>query len=114
MIGGLISRSSLKCFKCPQLFFIVCIQGLNCLIWMIEAFTISIQVYPILIVGMFIVGIVGGLCYVNTFHGLMIDKDILLHEKELAVNILCFFDDFGVIIATIVSVILDNTLLRID
>ena len=60
------------------------------------------------------VGLMGGASYVNVMF-LTISIDILtFDQKELAVNICTFCNDSGVLLAALLSLLFDNTFLKLS
>ncbi len=61
-----------------------------------------------MIVILFLVGIIGGACYVNVMYCIISHKKLAFYEKELALNICTILDDFGVICASVTALIMSN------
>ena len=55
------------------------------------------------------VGIMGGGSYVNVLHGILELKTLKKSEKEMALSLSLLFNDTGIILATVLSLILANS-----
>ena len=51
----------------------------------------------------------GGTLYVNVLYSIVTSKTLDYNDKELAMITCAIFDDFGILSASILSLILDNT-----
>ena len=60
------------------------------------------------------VGIMGGASYVNVLHGILELKTLKKSEKEMALSLSLLFNDTGILLATILSLILANTLMFVE
>ena len=58
---------------------------------------------------MLVVGLAGGCSYVNTYHMILDSDELEWHKKELASNCCTFSNDFGTLIAELLSILLSNT-----
>lgn len=54
------------------------------------------------------VGLMGGGSYVNVIHGLLEKEDLALEEKESAISLSLMFNDIGILLASMLSILLDN------
>ena len=54
------------------------------------------------------VGLNGGGAYVNILHMMLQKEDLASNEKEVAVNLTLMFNDCGILLASIASLLLDN------
>jgi hypothetical protein len=59
------------------------------------------------------VGLMGGGSYVNVMHRILNHETLLKEEKESALALSLVFNDTGVLIASIFTLIMDNTLFHI-
>lgn len=59
---------------------------------------------------MILVGLMGGLTYVNSAFSILESTSLNINEKELALTVAIAFEDVGVLLASLVSLLLDNTL----
>ena len=53
-----------------------------------------------------------GLAYVNIMYQLLNDEAVKKSQKELAMNIIAFFNDFSVIFASLIALALNHTILK--
>jgi len=60
------------------------------------------------------VGLMGGASYVNVLHAMLDLNTLDKTEKESAMSLSLFFNDFGILLATTLSLILGNTLFTRD
>ena len=65
-----------------------------------------------MIVYSLVVGLFGGASYVNCYNLILNDQGIEGEEKELCVNCSTFTNDFGVLAAALISLLLDNTFME--
>ncbi len=56
------------------------------------------------------VGMMGGASYVNVLHGILELKTLNKQERESAMSLSLFFNDFGILSASAFSLILANTI----
>lgn len=110
-IGVLISRSSLPYIKISKTEILTFLQFINFCVFFIEAKLLFLSIY-IQCAIMIFVGLLGGSSYVNTFFLLLESNTIKKSQKEMAVNITSIFDDTGVILASIFTMIAANTFLK--
>jgi hypothetical protein len=59
------------------------------------------------------VGLMGGASYVNGLHELLELQSLEKDEKESAMSLCMIFNDLGILTATILSILLSNTVLRV-
>jgi len=114
-IGVFISRSSLSFLKnitFVELFPIL--QFLNLCFWTFEYYYYLTNNYFLLFCHLIFIGLCAGGCYILSFYLLIGDETIEKEFKELCINIGTIFDDFGIFLASIIVLILDNTLLFIQ
>ena len=57
------------------------------------------------------VGLMGGGSYVNVLHGIRELSTLSQHERESAMSLALMFNDAGILVATILSLILGSTVL---
>ena len=60
------------------------------------------------------VGLMGGGSYVNVLHGILQLETLDKTEKEMAVSLSLLFNDTGILCASVLSIILSNTILKVD
>ena len=61
-----------------------------------------------------VVGLMGGGSYVNVLHGILQLETLDKTEKEMAVSLSLLFNDTGILFASILSIVLSNTILKVD
>jgi len=110
-IGVWLSRSSLKFFKIKHVWLLSAFQLVNFLLWLFQALYLFEPVYWVMFIHMVFVGLMGGGAYVNVMYQILHKEDLNIHEKELAVNICGFFNDMGILAASIFALIADQTFL---
>ncbi len=104
-IGVVISRSSLKLIQVKKVQIITLLQYINWCLWLLEAFNMIVTNYYILFVHMVFVGLMGGCQYVNVMFLILNSEDLNINQKELAINMTTFFDDIGITLSSILSII---------
>lgn len=113
-LGVFISRSSLKFVKIKKVWILTVLQAINFLLLFLNArFLIFDSVYVVspLVVW---VGLMGGGSYVNVLHGIRELETLDQTEKESAMSLCMLFNDSGILLASIFSVIMSNTILYVD
>ena len=108
-IGVFLSRSSLACFKVKRVWIITLLQLFNFVFFMANSFNYLCRNIYILFSVMICVGLMGGSSFVNVIYLLKNTKLLKRTEKELALNLLSCFDDAGILMASILSLILSLT-----
>jgi battenin len=106
-IGVLLSRSSIRYIRIKNLEIITILQGFNVVIWSYIALEQGIDM-KLMAVLMIWVGLLGGTVYANALYSIMTDENILLHEKEVCVNILNIFNFVGIFSGSLISMILEE------
>ena len=61
-----------------------------------------------------VVGLMGGGSYVNVLHGILQLETLDKTEKEMAVSLSLLFNDTGILFASILSIVLSNSILKVD
>ena len=61
---------------------------------------------------MVLVGLLGGASYVNVAYIILNSGIIPAHYKETAVNVSLIYNNVGIILASLFSLMLDNTMLK--
>ena len=56
------------------------------------------------------IGLMGGASYVNVMHRILEHETLLKEEKESALALSLVFNDTGILLASIFSLVMDNTL----
>ena len=60
------------------------------------------------------VGLMGGGSYVNVLHGIRELKTLKPNEQESAMSLSLLFNDTGILLAATFSIIVQNTILKVD
>jgi len=108
--GVLISRSSLDLIHIKRVGIITVLQLINFVFWFVNAQLFFLTNIYILSAWMIFIGLMGGASYVNVMYLILNSKRLKKNEKELAVMTTCIFCDMGVLVASILALILANTL----
>ena len=112
--GVFISRSSLKYVKIERVWILTLFQALNFVVLFANAlFLFCDNIY---IISPFIVwvGLMGGGSYVNVLHGIRELKTLKPNELESAMSLSLLFNDTGILFAATFSIIVQNTILKVD
>eukprot|EP00826_Nyctotherus_ovalis_P029773 TRINITY_DN2361_c0_g1_i6.p1 TRINITY_DN2361_c0_g1~~TRINITY_DN2361_c0_g1_i6.p1 ORF type:complete len:328 (-),score=83.83 TRINITY_DN2361_c0_g1_i6:79-1062(-) len=111
--GVLISRSSLKLIKIPEVWVFFVLQLSSYIFWLMEVILVyngivMVKNPYIMIILLFYVGLCGGGSYVNVMYCIISHDKLKFYEKELALNICTILNDTGVICASITALIMSN------
>ena len=110
-IGVCISRNSLHFIKIEKVWILTVLQLFNFMFLFWNTYTFSVQHLGILCPIFLFVGLMGGGSYVNVLHGLIHREDSLQQsEKEGAVSLSLIFNDSGILLASVASIIFDTSL----
>eukprot|EP01016_Furgasonia_blochmanni_P017808 TRINITY_DN2047_c0_g1_i19.p1 TRINITY_DN2047_c0_g1~~TRINITY_DN2047_c0_g1_i19.p1 ORF type:complete len:561 (-),score=83.75 TRINITY_DN2047_c0_g1_i19:239-1876(-) len=117
-IGVLISRSSLHYVKIKKVGVLTLLQLVNFFIWFFIAwqkvkYGTDYNVYPQFAL-MVWVGVMGGASYVNVMYLLLSHPKLRKEQKELSLNVTAFFNDIGILSASIWALVMSNSLLEIE
>jgi hypothetical protein len=108
--GVLISRGSLDCFKVKKLWILIITQIINFVLWFLNVYFWVVTHYAAAFAHIALVGMMGGTLYVNVLYSIVSSKSLDFNDKELAMIMCTIFDDLGILSASIVSLILNNTI----
>ena len=112
-LGVVLSRSSLFIFKYLKFVELLnIIQLINFIFWFLEACIGMVSNQYVCFVTLVFLGLCGGGVYVGCFYFVLNDTRIPPQYKELVLNIATLFNDFGVLLSSIICVIFDNTFLK--
>ena len=112
-LGVVISNSSLfiiKHIKKVEIF--TYLQAINCILWFLEALFGYISNQWICFIHLFFVGFCGGGENIILLNNMFNSKNISKQFQELCLNISEFFMDWGILLSSVFSIILDNTYLK--
>ena len=59
------------------------------------------------------VGLMGGGAYVNVNHGILMLETVSWEEKEMAFSLSLLFNDTGIFLASVFSLVMQNTILNV-
>uniref|UniRef100_A0A7S3KTF3 Battenin n=1 Tax=Euplotes crassus TaxID=5936 RepID=A0A7S3KTF3_EUPCR len=110
--GVLISRSSLSLIKIKRVEIVTFLQILNFIFFFLNAQLFFLKNYFVMFGWMIFVGLMGGTSYVNVMYQILNSDKLKKTEKELAVITTCIFDDMGILLASLFSLTLSNTLFK--
>ena len=112
-IGVVLSRSSLFLFKHLKFVELLnIIQLCNFTFWFLEALIGLISIDWICFITLIFLGLCGGGVYVGCFYFVLNEPNIPPVYKELCMNIATLFNDFGVLLSSLLCVIFDNTFMK--
>jgi hypothetical protein len=112
-LGVVISNSSLfiiKHIKKVEIF--TYLQAFNFVLWFFEALFGYISNHWICFIHLFFVGFCGGGENIILLNNMFHSKNISKQFQELCLNISEFFMDWGILLSSVFSIILDNTYLK--
>ena len=108
-LGVFFSRSSLQYCKIKRVWILSLLQGINFVVLLLNAQFVFVDSVFVLAPMFVWVGLMGGAAYVNVMHNILEDKELLKSEKECALALSLIFNDSGVLLASIFSLVMDNT-----
>jgi len=113
-IGVFTSRSSLKFVKIDRVEILSLLQLINFIVLGYNAYFFQVA-SPYILAPIFIwTGLMGGGSYVNCIHGLVSTDMLKKNEREGAISISLMMNDVGILGASILSLVLANTVFKID
>lgn len=109
-VGVFVSRSSLICFRIRRVEVLTLLQSVNFVIFATIAKAKWLQLeYQFVL--MFWIGLMGGCSYVNCFYLLIENKKLPISQKEVAVNLVTSLVEGNILLASILSVVVDSFIL---
>lgn len=90
------------------------LQFINFCLWFFESLTGFISNQWICYMHLFFVGLCGGGANIGFLYEMFNSKLISQRFKELCLNICEFFMDWGILISSIISIIFDNTFMKVN
>ena len=111
-IGVFMSRSSLQFFKIQRIYILSIFQCINFVFLFVNTQYLFVESLFILCPLLIWVGFMGGASYVNVMHNLLDLKTLQKSEKEAALALSLMFNDTGVLLASIFSLVMDNTFFK--
>lgn len=108
-LGVVISRTSLVCFKIKQIWVVTVLQFINYILWA------WIGYYKLVPIGWYFplmvwVGLMGGASYVNVIYQTLETDQVEKKDKEIALNILSIFNNFGILMTTLLFALFAETI----
>ena len=113
-IGVFASRSSLSICRIKHVEILTIFQAINYFLAFIDALALYYTEYWGIFGFQIWVGLMGGGSYVNVIFTLLNKPDLHYNERELATTFCTFFDSFGIFMASLISLIFDQTFLHVD
>jgi battenin len=107
-IGVFVSRSSLGVIKIKKIWTLTALQLLNFILLFMNAKYMFIESLHLLCPILVWVGIMGGGAYVNVLHNILELKTLRKTEKESAISLCLMFNDTGILLASVASLLFDN------
>ena len=110
--GVLLSRSSISVvhFNVRQLPWLTLLQFANAVVWTVQAWRGLMPLW-LQFAHMLFVGLLGGAMYVNVFQLINSDQQLHGHNRELAINLVTAAYNVGLVGASILEIVLLNTVL---
>lgn len=108
-VGVTISRSSLEFIIIKKVYIVTILQAINFVLWAIIAWNKNLAL-GLEFVFMIWVGLMGGASYVNVLYQTLEDPKIEKKEKEVSINVISMFNTGGIVSATLISLLLENTI----
>ena len=111
-IGIFFSRTSIQCFKIPQVWILTTIQQVLFIVWTFIAIYPSKFEFYCQTFLMLLVGLLGGFSYSNCLYAILDCKTLTINQKEVTITICSVFYDNGIFIATLISQVLSGLVLK--
>jgi battenin len=109
-LGVFISRSSLRFVRIRHVEWLTLIQAGNFVLWICQAYFKFMPIGAQLPMMVF-VGLLGGASYVNIFYNLLNDDEYPEEDRELIINMAALMINFGIIMASVFTLVMDATFL---
>lgn len=85
------------------------LQVFNFVFWLFNTIFLFVENYYALFALMVWVGLMGGGSYVNVMYHILESPNLQRNEKELALTITTVCNDIGILAASLLALLLDNT-----
>lgn len=85
------------------------LQLINYIFWLFNTIYLFVENFYVLFVIMIWVGLMGGASFVNVMYLILESPKLAKTEKELALTLTSICDDIGILTASLISLLLDNT-----
>lgn len=110
-IGVLISRSSIALFEFKHIWLMSLLQLMNVVYFMYEAIYLSTPSIWIVFGLVFWEGLLGGLCYVNTFN--RITREVPEQFRSFGMGVTTVGESFGVVAAGLLAIPIHNVICQL-
>lgn len=110
-IGVFVSRSSLSFFSTDQIWIMSILQFVNVVYFTFQAIYMSVPTIWIIFIIVFWEGLLGGLCYVNTFN--RIAKELPVRYKSFGMGLTTIGQSCGVVLAGLLAIPLHNVICKL-
>ena len=111
-VGVFVSRSSLQYYPVKRVSVLTMLQFMNfSFLFMNTIFLICPSLYVMCPLYVFI-GLMGGASYVNVMHQILESEQLRQSQKEAALVLTLIFNDIGVLLAAIFSLIMSQTVIE--
>ena len=113
-VGVFISRSSLRFVRIPKdrVWILTLLQMLNFVFMFVNAHAMYVTSLYVIAPVCVWVGLMGGASYVNVLHGVMTLETLEASEKEMALTLALVLNSGGIVLASLFSLLLSNTLFK--
>ena len=88
-------------------------QFINFVIFFINAKLLFFDGTTIIVLLSIWTGLMGGGAYVNIFHAILKSHKVHHFEKEIATTLALIFNSFGIVMAALFSLLVQNTILKV-
>lgn len=93
----------------PRVEIMTILQVINFMFWLLNTCFLFLEDFYVMFVIMVWVGLMGGGSYVNVMYQILESPNLKRNEKELALTLTTVCNDIGVLSASLLSLLLDNT-----
>ena len=108
-MGVFASRSSLSLIRIQKVWIITTLQLINFIFWLFNTIFFFCESLYVLFPLMIWVGLMGGASYVNVMFSILEHEKLAKTEKELALTMTTIGNDIGILSASLLALLLDNT-----
>ena len=113
-VGVFFSRSSLRFIRIPKdkVFILTILQMINFTFMFINAHGMYVTSLYVIAPVCVWVGLMGGGSYVNVLHGVLTLETLDKTEREMAITLSLVFNSAGIVLASLFSLALSNTIFK--
>lgn len=112
-VGVFFARSSVSLLQIRRIEILTTLQALQFVLWFIHATHPFLPLW-LQLCDMIIVGLLGGLMYVNTFYLLVKEKRLRKADQELGINLVAISINVGIVVSSVLEIVLFTTMLKDD